>query len=112
MNANILLLVLNIIFLVLGQTLWKISSTGANTNMVKIFFSPYFIIGGLLYAFATVIWVYLLSKLPLSFLYPLQSVAYVLGTIIACVIFKETVPLTRWIGVCVITFGVYLVAIK
>ncbi|MBA2943261.1 hypothetical protein HZF08_33865 [Paenibacillus sp. CGMCC 1.16610] len=107
---NILLLALNIIFLVSGQTLWKMASLGISGSFLRIFYTPYFLAGGILYVLATGIWVYLLSKLPLSYLYPLQSLAYVLGTIIACVIFKEVIPVTRWLGVCVIIFGAYLIA--
>jgi drug/metabolite transporter (DMT)-like permease len=111
---NFFLIICNTILLVAGQTLWKIgakniSFSGLNT-VVKMIVSPWIISGGVLYVIATGIWLYLLSKLPLSLIYPLQSFAYVLGLIVAFYIFKENIPIIRWIGVTVILFGVYLVA--
>jgi drug/metabolite transporter (DMT)-like permease len=111
---NYLLILLNVIFLVAGQILWKISVKNivinSPTSIINVLISPWFICGGILYVIATCVWVYLLSKLPLSFLYPMQSLAYVFGLIVAMVIFKEYVPAIRWVGVSVILLGVYLVA--
>ncbi|MCM3272401.1 hypothetical protein [Paenibacillus elgii] len=111
---NNILLFANILLLVLGQTIWKIgvSKVSLNTaqDALNLMISPWIWAGGLLYVLATGIWLYLLSKLPLSYLYPMQSVAYVFGLIISLILFKEFIPLTRWIGVAVIMIGVYLVA--
>lgn len=111
---NLILIMINTVLLVTGQTLWKIgaekiSFSGLNT-IISMVLSPWIVIGGVLYVLATGIWLYLLSKLPLSLIYPLQSIAYVLGLFVALYIFKETIPITRWIGVSVILVGVYLVA--
>lgn len=110
---KVFLFLLNIILLVSGQTLWKIGSEKLQMNgwstIINAMVSPWIMGGAVLYALATVIWIYLLAKLPLSLIYPLQSMAYIFALIIAMVIFKEVIPLTRWIGVIVILFGVYLV---
>ncbi|UOY91321.1 EamA family transporter [Ectobacillus sp. JY-23] len=109
------LILVNILCLVLGQTSWKLGMENMQLhgNIVQKFFqfvfSPLIFLGFVLYILATVIWMYLLSKLPLSFLYPLQSLAYVFSLIIAFLIFKEHIPITRWIGTGVILFGVYLI---
>lgn len=109
------LILLNIMCLVFGQTAWKyglqnIQLHGSMINkFFQIVFSPLILIGFVLYILATVIWMYLLSKLPLSFLYPLQSIAYVFALFVAFYLFKEQIPLTRWIGTGVILIGVYLV---
>lgn len=111
--THILLFLSNTILLVTGQTLWKIGAGKIEFSglkaMVNMALSPWIVIGGILYVIATVIWIYLLSKLPLSLLYPLQSVAYILGLLVAYFLFKEIIPITRWIGVLVILLGVYLV---
>ncbi|RTR36415.1 hypothetical protein EKG37_02340 [Robertmurraya yapensis] len=110
-----LLIILNICFLVFGQTAWKLGLENLQLQgsvfqkFFQIIFSPLIIMGFVLYALATVIWMYLLSKLPLSFLYPLQSLAYVLALIISFYLFKENIPITRWIGTGVILIGVYLI---
>ena len=105
----------NILLLVLGQTSWKIGleKLQLHGNLIqKLFqfvFSPFIFLGFVLYILATVIWMYLLSKLPLSFLYPLQSIAYVLALFVGLLLFKEQIPITRWIGTGIILLGVYLV---
>lgn len=110
-----LLILFNICCLVFGQTSWKYGMQNLHlhgnviSKIFQFFFSPFILIGFALYIIATIIWMYLLSKLPLSFLYPLQSLAYVLSIVIAILIFKEHIPLTRWIGTGVILIGVYLI---
>jgi drug/metabolite transporter (DMT)-like permease len=109
------LILANIVCLVLGQTSWKIGlgNLQVHGNFIqKLFqfvFSPFIFLGFALYILATVIWMYLLSKMPLSFLYPLQSVAYVFALFVGLFLFKEQIPTTRWIGTGVILVGVYLV---
>ncbi|AFH59674.1 membrane protein [Paenibacillus mucilaginosus K02] len=109
-----ILILLNIILLVTGQAVWKIGVTktplGGTRNLLELILSPWIIGGGVLYAVATGIWLYLLSRFPLSFLYPMQSLAYVLGIVISVLIFKEVVPLTRWVGVGVVMVGIYLIS--
>lgn len=105
----------NIILLVGGQTLWKYGLQGKDLTDLKsvIFamFSPWVIGGIALYVVATVIWIFLLSKISLSVLYPLQSLAYVAAILVSIFIFHEHIPPMRWVGVAVILAGVSLVAI-
>ncbi|OPJ59227.1 EamA family transporter [Clostridium oryzae] len=112
-----ILLLLNIIFLVLGQTLWKIGLSGINfkftvNGIIKIIISPY-ILGGLaIYSIATILWLYILSRTELSLVYPLQSLCYVAAALIAFLIFKESIPITRWFGIGLIVLGACLVSVK
>ncbi|ADY56174.1 hypothetical protein Sgly_1877 [Syntrophobotulus glycolicus DSM 8271] len=112
-----LLILLNIILLVSGQTLWKLGLrseeiTFSLQSIVKCFFNPYIISGLVLYVIATGIWLYLLSKMEFSLLYPLQSLCYVGGALVAFFIFKEHLPATRMVGIFVILIGAYLVSLK
>lgn len=110
-----LLIIINILCLVLGQTVWKmgLENIELHGNIVQklfqIVFTPLIFLGFVLYIIATVIWMYLLSKFPISFLYPLQSLAYIFSLFVGLLIFKEFIPITRWIGTGVILFGVYLI---
>lgn len=111
---NYLLIVLNICLLVIGQTLWKIGVKDVTFNSIAgvltLLLSPWIISGVLLYGLATVLWIYLLSKYPLSFLYPLQSLAYVIALLIAIFLFKEYVSMYKWFGVIFILIGVYFIS--
>lgn len=109
-----LLLLTNILLLVSGQVMWKFAVADIETwtlaTAVKLAVSPLFIGGAALYVVATGLWLVILTKLPLSVAYPSQSMSYILGAIIAMILFRETVLPTQWAGMAVIMFGVYLVA--
>jgi len=108
---NYLLIGVNIILLVSGQTLWKLGlarhpQLRGIGDAVIVMFSPWMIAGIALYVIATVIWIYLLSRMPLSLLYPIQSIAYVLAVVVSIYVFHEHVSWTRWLGVGIIMVGV------
>lgn len=110
------LLLLNILFLVAGQIVWKmgLSQQGGLQwhNLFSVMFSPMIILGIAFYGIATVLWLFVLSRLPLSIAYPLQSLAYVIGILAALYLFDEVIPLNRWVGVCIIIVGVIVISLK
>ncbi|MFB5191811.1 hypothetical protein [Alicyclobacillus fastidiosus] len=112
----VIMILSNVVLLVAGQTLWKFGLMNKDLTNIKsvivAMFSPWIIGGIVLYVVATVIWIFLLNKLSLSLLYPLQSLAYVLAIVVSIVVFHEHIPPLRWVGVAVILAGVSLVAIK
>lgn len=114
MYLNYALVLINVLFLTTGQILWKLSVRGVvNYNfstVLGVLFSPYFLFGGVLYVFATLIWIFLLSKMPLSTLYPLQSLAYVFGLLAGHFVFNEFISVQKIIGVAIILIGVYFIA--
>lgn len=79
-----LILFANIILLVAGQTLFKLSlqKTGC-LNWMKVASSLPIISGLGLYVIASGLWFVVLSRLPLSIAYPLQSIAYVFAIFVA-----------------------------
>jgi drug/metabolite transporter (DMT)-like permease len=110
-----ILIIFNIVCLVFGQTAWKMGLEKVELHgsviakFFQIVFSPLILLGFALYIIATVVWMYLLSKFPMSYLYPLQSLAYIISLFVGLFVFKEIIPVTRWIGTIVILFGVYLI---
>lgn len=104
-------LAINIIFLATGQVMWKFGMNKMDGfNLVSIILNPYIVFGVTLYGLATLIWLYILSKEALSVVYPLQSITYVLGTVLAIFVFRENVSLVRWLGIVIIILGATLVA--
>ncbi|MHB1651890.1 MAG: EamA family transporter [Desulfitobacteriaceae bacterium] len=70
-------------------------------------------IGGLMvYAFASVLWIYILNKGELSYVYPIQSTAFIFALIIGTTAFKEHLTPTKIIGVLVICLGVIIITRK
>jgi len=111
---TILLIVFNVVLLTSGQILWKIGLTREGglslDNMLRVALSPFILAGLALYVVATVVWFVVLSRAELSYAYPMQSMAYIIGVVAAWLLFKEAVPMIRWIGVLVIIAGVVLVS--
>ncbi len=110
------LLLLNIVLLVAGQTVWKIGLDRLGGlhlhNVLQVFFSPWILSGVLLYGLATVLWLAVLSRLPLSAAYPLQSLAYVFALLLAWLLLGEVIPPNRWIGAGIILVGICVIGLK
>ena len=65
---------------------------------------------GVCYGCATVLWMHILKNYPFSMAYPLISMSYVFGMVASVLVFHETVPAVRWIGVLLIMAGCYFIA--
>lgn len=69
------------------------------------------VIVSLLLAFvASMGWIAAVSKLKLSYAYPLMASTFAFVLVFSRIIFNEEISLVRWIGVFVIWFGVFLAA--
>jgi len=100
--------------LVAGQVLFKVGTNGKSINsagaLIKTLFSPLVFSGLILYAFTTMLWLYILSKMPISRAYPIQALAYPLVLILAQFLFNEHISSMRWIGIGIIFIGVTIIA--
>ncbi len=107
---------LAVIFTSIGQILQKIGSGRVKNEHLNIgiksifvFFDP-FIFGALIMLFfATVFYLFALSKLPLSIAYPMLSSGYVLVVLLSKIFLKEKVSLRRWLGVFIIIIGIFII---
>jgi drug/metabolite transporter (DMT)-like permease len=85
-------------------------SSGLIAAYLKIFFSPFVILGISLYFLGVFFWLYALSKVELSFAYPFVSLSYVLVVVLSWLFLGESISLVRWAGVAVICAGVFLIS--
>ena len=77
-------------------------------NLPKIFVqSPLIFVGLVIYAIGFIIWIAALSKLDVSFMYPMLSLAYVLVAVLSFIFLKETISVYRWIGIALVTVGTF-----
>lgn len=107
------LLLSNIFCLVIGQILWKHAMQSMTSlSIIRLVSSPGIWAGGILYIIATALWLLILKNAALSYVYPLQSLAYVLGIFAGWWVFRETIPWTRWLGMIVIMAGVWLITMS
>lgn len=69
------------------------------------------IVGGLcLYVASVVVWLLVLSRVQVSFAYPMLSIGYIVNAFAANYFFGEPLTSVRMLGIFIIIGGVYLVA--
>ena len=115
------LLLISVIFNVTANILLKtvVTKTGgisADTtqllsNLLKVAFNPYLIIGLTLYGFSFLIWLRVLTFNDLSRSYPIfATIVFLLTTFGSVIFLNENVTLLRVLGICIMLFGIFLVA--
>lgn len=119
MLMTIIVAIVSILLLVAGQTFLKVGLNqvggvdflGGNfqESAVKMFSTPYILLGFLLYGVSAILWLGVLSKLDFSFAFPLVSMTYVFALIIGRVVFHETITWERIVGVLFICVGVLFI---
>jgi multidrug transporter EmrE-like cation transporter len=75
----------------------------------KVFTNPRILSGFGLFGIGAVFWLAAISRVPLSWAYPMLSIGYVLILLFSAIILKEQVAPLRWVGALVICVGIVLV---
>lgn len=78
-------------------------------SIIRLFFTPFIFSGLLCYLVSTAFFLKALSQEALSYIYPMISLTYPLVLLFSALLFKETVSLSRWVGVLLIMLGVFLI---
>ena len=69
-----------------------------------------FVLSGLVcYVISVAVWLLVLSRVEVSFAYPLLSVGYIVNAVAGYYLFQENLSLTRITGILIICVGVYFV---
>ncbi|PTN31615.1 SMR family transporter [Desulfonatronum sp. SC1] len=71
--------------------------------------SPFVLAGLICYVVSVVVWLLVLSRVEVSFAYPLLSIGYIVVTLVGWLLLNEAVGPTRWAGILVICLGVWLI---
>jgi uncharacterized membrane protein len=80
--------------------------------VVRMLFTPYVLVGLLLYTLSTLLWLVALSRCSLNFAYPFTAATFVLVILLSAILLGEPLPLSRLIGVLIIIGGIFVVALK
>lgn len=120
MNYGLILLLICVILGVSAQLLLKsgIDSTGFQINessnvidnIVRAILTPNVFAGFVLYGFAAVAWLIVLSKFELSYAYPMLAMMYIVIPFAASIFLKEHINSMQWVGIMVITVGILIVS--
>jgi multidrug transporter EmrE-like cation transporter len=76
---------------------------------IKVGLNPYVLAGLGCYGISVVVWLMVLSRVDVSYAYPMLSVGYIVAALAGKLFFGEAVDLTRWAGIVTICIGVWLI---
>ena len=79
-------------------------------TLFRVFTQPAVFFGFVLIFAASIFWLAVISRVDLSYAYPLLAFGYVVTALLSRVFFAEAISLTRWAGIIVICVGVALVS--
>ncbi|MBV8764043.1 MAG: hypothetical protein JOZ66_03950 [Hyphomicrobiales bacterium] len=103
---------------VFGQIFFKLgadrlavpSSFALLGGALAVLSSPWLLAGLLVYAVETIVWIRILSDVPLSIAYPIASLNFLGVTLASATILRERVGRPQWLGASLVTLGVAIVA--
>lgn len=105
----------SVVFGVIGQLCLKtgvssVATSGGLAFLYRALTTPMVLLGFGAYAASSLIWLVVLSKVALSYAYPMVALGYVFVVVASAVILREDVPLVRWVALLIICAGVALLA--
>lgn len=108
-SASVTVCLLGGVFLAaFGQVLFKVGATGRSTLLD--FINPA-ILGGLIcYGFSTALWIFSLSKAPLTIVYPFTALTFVIVYAAGVMFLGEPSSLRSLSGIALIIFGLFLIS--
>lgn len=93
---------------VTGQVLWKKSVTGLGFHLLL---DPRFLLGLFVYGLSTLVYIYAVSRFPLSYVYPFMGMTFVLMLLPAKYFLSEQIDVWRIAGALVIMAGIAISSI-
>lgn len=77
--------------------------------VIAIFTNIYLFLGMVCYGVSVLIWMVVLSRVPVSVAYPFSSVGFIVTLILGYFLFNELITLNKVMGIGFICLGVYLI---
>ena len=83
---------------------------GILDGILKALSVPWLYMALCVYGLATIFWLYILQRIPLTLAYPFSALAMILVPIIAVYLFGEKITWSYWLGVFFIFTGIIIIA--
>ena len=77
--------------------------------VVAVFTNMYLFLGMFCYGVSVLIWMVVLSRVPVSVAYPVSSLGFIVTTVFAYFLFNEMITFNKIMGIGFICLGVYLI---
>ena len=114
----IILILISVLLGASGQILMKYGTMRVETNaddsafdLLLKYFTNISVLGGVgLYALSAITWIFALSKVQLSYAYPMVALGYVVVVAASYFIFGDSISVMRVAGLLAIVIGVILIS--
>lgn len=115
----IVLILISVFLGAIGQVLVKYGAVNLNLNFTIKYLVPSILsilknlpvmLGVISYGLSFLLWIKVLSKVELSYAYPMVSLGYIITMVFSYFLFKENISFIRILGVAFIMLGVILVS--
>lgn len=96
----------------IGQVLFKLASSrlaASGNDLYMVIFDPVMILALGLYGGATIVWIYLLKFVPLSYAYSFMALTFVAVPILSILFLGESLNLKYWAGTALIILGLIII---
>lgn len=118
MSKPLLMVMTAVLFSVAGEIFFKggmnrvgvLSLSTLGPTLARMLRTWHFYAGGAAFLVSASFWFAAISRVDLSWAYPLLAIGYVLMLLFSAVILGEDVTLVRWLGAVIIVIGVILVS--
>lgn len=116
--VNVAMLAVYSLGLSFGQVLFKLAAEhsrpdgGAGTFILSLLTSWYFYLAVAVYGLLTVLWIWILTRVPLSSAYPFVGLAFVFTPALGVLIFRESVDIGYLASLAMIVGGLGLLATR
>ena len=107
-NIDTVLLAATLLLLSLGQILFKLASKGISFGDPRSLLSPSLLSGLFVYGLATIMWILVLKRLPLSLAFPFYGLTFLLVPLLAHFLIGEKIGYQTLLGGGIIMFGVFV----
>jgi undecaprenyl phosphate-alpha-L-ara4N flippase subunit ArnE len=105
------LLLATITALAVGQILFKLAARELSGGPWTFLTAPVFLTALVVYAGATLSWIFVLRAFPITVAYPAAALAIVLVMIAGVAFFGETLQPAQWLGAAAIVSGLFLMTL-
>jgi drug/metabolite transporter (DMT)-like permease len=106
-----IVLLFSVVFNSIGQIYFKATRIAHPTDSIfSLFYYVETWAGLILYALSALCWLWVLSRVQLSYAYPVLSLSFPIVVGLSAILFSEAISPLRWIGVVTIVIGVSLIA--
>lgn len=107
--------ILFIIYVILsssGLVLFKLGTTGNGINILGFVITLKMILGIFCYGLSFILWLYIISKLNLTFAMPLSvAIINTLVVVESCIFLNEKITIGQGVGIFMIILGVTLITV-